>query len=62
MKTESIIKNKTYKFALRTIKLYKYLYDEKKEFTLSKQILRSGTSIGALVREAEFGVSQKKTL
>jgi four helix bundle protein len=59
MKTESVIKDKTYKFALRTIKLYRFLYDEKQEFTLSKQILRSGTSIGALVREAEFGQSKK---
>ena len=49
---ENIIQDKTKKFALRIIKLYKFLYSEKKEHTLSKQILRSGTSIGANVKEA----------
>ncbi|MDY0082656.1 MAG: four helix bundle protein [Ignavibacteriaceae bacterium] len=52
MKTENPIQIKSYKFALRVIKLYKYLIEEKKEFVLSKQILRSGTSIGANVEEA----------
>ena len=51
MKT-NIIKEKSYKFALRIIKLYKYLCDERKEFTLSKQILRSGTAVGAIIEEA----------
>ncbi|MFH1051211.1 MAG: four helix bundle protein [bacterium] len=51
MKT-NIIREKSYKFALRIIKLYKYLCDEKKEYTLSKQILRSGTAIGAIIEEA----------
>lgn len=55
---ESILKTKSYKFALRIIKLYQFLIKEKKEFVLSKQILRSGTSIGALIREAEFGQSR----
>ncbi len=49
---ENVLKTKSYKFALRIIKLYQYLTDEKKEFVLSKQILRSGTSIGANVEEA----------
>ncbi len=48
MKQENIIVDKTKKFALRIIKLYKYLTDQQKEFVLSKQILRSGTSIGAM--------------
>jgi four helix bundle protein len=55
---ESILKNKSYAFALETIKASKFLVANKKEFTLSKQILRSGTAIGALIREAEFGQSR----
>ena len=50
---ENAIKIKSFDFALRIIKLYKFLCDQKKEFVLSKQFLRSGTAIGALVREAE---------
>ena len=53
------LKEKSYLFALRIIKLSRYLSEEKKEFVVSKQILRSGTSIGALVREAEYGQSKK---
>ena len=52
-KKENIIATKSYNFALRIIKLYKYLVSEQKEFVLSKQILRSGTAIGALTKEAE---------
>ena len=48
---------KSKKFAVRIINLYKYLVNEKKEFVLSKQILRSGTSIGANVKEGEFAQS-----
>ena len=59
---DNVIKNKSYKFALRIIKLYKYLCDEKKEFVLSKQLLRSGTSIGANVEEAIGGISKKDFL
>jgi four helix bundle protein len=55
---ESILKIKSYKFALRIIKLAKFLNQEKKEFILSKQIIRSGTAVGALIREAEFGQSK----
>jgi four helix bundle protein len=50
---DNIVKNKSYGFALRVIKAYKFLSEEKREFVLSKQMLRSGTAIGALVREAE---------
>jgi len=57
MKKENIIKNKSYAFALRIVKAYKYLVDEKREFVLSKQMLRSGTAIGALVWEAEHAQS-----
>jgi hypothetical protein len=45
MKKDNLILNKTYSFALRIIKMYKYLIEVKKEFVLSKQVLRSGTSI-----------------
>lgn len=53
MKTrdDNIIEQKSKAFALRIIRLYKYLCDDKKEFVLSKQVLRSGTSIGANVKE-----------
>ena len=49
---ENIVLDKSKRFAVRIIKLYKYLCEEKKEFVLSKQILKSGTSIGANVRES----------
>ena len=48
---ESILKDKSYKFALRILKLNKYLNEAKREFVLSKQVLRSGTSIGANIIE-----------
>jgi len=50
--------HKSFAFALRVVKLARYLQDEKREFVLSKQVLRSGTSIGALVREAEHAESK----
>ena len=56
--TESVLKSKSYNFAVHIVKLSRFLSEEKKEFLLSKQILKSGTSIGALVREAEFAQSQ----
>lgn len=55
---ENILKVKSFDFALRIVKLYKYLQDEKKEFIMSKQLMRSGTSTGAMVREAEFAESK----
>jgi four helix bundle protein len=55
---ESPLKGKSYSFAIRIVKLCRYLNTEKKEFLLSKQLFRSGTEIGALVREAEFGQSK----
>lgn len=50
---ENIVKIKSFAFAVRIVKLYQYLREQKKEFVLSKQLLRSGTSVGAMVREAE---------
>lgn len=55
MKDENVIKDKSFAFAIRIVKLYNYLTNEKKEYVLSKQILRSGTSIGANIREAVVG-------
>lgn len=59
MKSDNIIQQKSYAFSVRIVQTYKYLCDEKKEFTLSKQLLRSGTSIGANVEEAIGGQSKK---
>jgi four helix bundle protein len=49
---QNIIKEKSFAFAIRIIKMYNFLKENKKEFILSKQLMRSGTSIGAMVREA----------
>ena len=56
---ENLILVKSKAFALRIIRLYKYLCDERKEFVLSKQVLRSGTSIGANAKEASLAQSKK---
>jgi four helix bundle protein len=58
MKSENIVQTKSYNFALKIIRIYKYLSQEKKEFVLSKQLLRSGTSIGANVEESIGGQSK----
>ncbi len=55
---ENPLRDKSYKFALRTVKLYKHLSEDKKEFVLSKQILRSGTSIGANIAEGSQAQSK----
>jgi four helix bundle protein len=55
---ESVLRDKSYQFALRIIKLYKFISTEKKEFVLSKQILRSGTSVGANIEEANQAQSK----
>ncbi|NME72170.1 four helix bundle protein [Flammeovirga aprica] len=55
----SIISDKSFQFAIRVVKLSKYLTAEKKEFILSKQLLRSGTSIGANISEGKYGESKK---
>lgn len=56
---ENIIQSKSYEFALKIVKLHKILTENKKEFVLSKQLLRSGTSIGANIEEAIGGQSEK---
>jgi len=55
---KSVLKDKSYAFAISIVELSRALQTDKREFVLSKQILRSGTSVGALVREAEFAQSK----
>lgn len=54
----NIVRNKSFDFAIRIVKLYQYLNNNKKEFILAKQLLRSGTSVGAMIREAEHAESK----
>lgn len=56
--SQNVIKIKSFAFALRLVKLFQFLTQEKKEYILSKQLLRNGTAIGALVREAEHAESK----
>jgi len=56
---KSILKDRSFAFAVRVIRLYQYLTETKKEYILSKQLLRSGTAIGALIREAQNVESPK---
>ena len=69
---ENVLRDKAFNFALRIVKLYQYLANEKKEFVISKQVLRSGTSIGANIEDAnqaqsetdfihKFSISQKES-
>lgn len=58
MKEDNIIKQKSFDFAVRVIKLYQYISNDKKEFILSKQILRSGTIVGTMIRESEHAQSK----
>ena len=58
----SIALEKSRKFAVRVYNLYKYLCKEKKEYVLAKQLLRSGTSIGANLSEAKYSISKKEFL
>ncbi len=55
---ENILKTKSFEFSIRIVNCYKFLVEEKKEYVLSKQLLRSGTSVGAMVREAEHAESK----
>jgi four helix bundle protein len=56
------VQQKSFAFAIRVVKVYKHLISEKKEFVLSKQLLRSGTSIGANIEESIGGQSEKDFL
>ena len=55
---ENVVRDKSFKFAIRIVKLSKHLVEQKREFVLSKQILRSGTAVGALIRESEHAESK----
>ncbi len=55
---KKVLETKTYAFAIRIVRLVQYLQNEKKEFVLSKQVLRSGTCIGAMTHESEFAQSK----
>lgn len=54
----NVLKDKSYLFAIRIVKFYQYMKEEKKEFIISKQVVRSGTAIGALIEEAVQGESK----
>ena len=62
MARDSVTLDKSKNFAIRIVRLYQYLCTEKKEFVLSKQLLKSGTSIGANLAEAIYGISDKDFL
>jgi len=62
MRKQNVLRDKNFAFALRIVKLYQYLKKSHNEFILSKQILRSGTSIGASIRESENAASPKDFL
>ena len=55
---ESILAVKSFDFAIRIVNVYKYLVETKKEYVLSKQLLRSGTSVGAMINEGTFAESK----
>ncbi|WP_425448024.1 four helix bundle protein [Dethiothermospora halolimnae] len=59
MKTDNAVREKTYNFALRIVKMYRYIVEEKKEYVISKQLLRCGTSIGANIEEGCSAQSRK---
>ena len=56
--SQSILKDKSFSFALEMVKLYQFLASEKKEYVLSRQLLRSGTSVGAMIRESKNAESK----
>lgn len=62
MKDDNTIKTKSEDFAVRIVGLYKYLVEKKSEYVMSKQMLRSGTSVGANISEALCGISRKDFL
>lgn len=58
MKEENVLEKKSYEFALRIVKMYRYLIEEQKEYVLSKQVLRSGTAVGANYAESQHAQSK----
>ena len=55
---ESVLKTKSFSFAVRIVRLFQFLQSEKKEYVLAKQLLRCGTSVGSMIREAEHAESK----
>lgn len=55
----NVVKEKSFSFSIRIVKLYQFLVSDKKEYVLSKQLLRSGTSVGAMIRESEHAETKK---
>ena len=55
---DNVVKNKSFDFAVRIVNLSKYLVEQKREYILSRQVLKSGTAIGALIRESEQAESK----
>lgn len=58
-KKENVVKNKSFAFSIRIVRLFQFLTEHQKEFILSKQLMRSGTSVGAMIREAEHAETKK---
>lgn len=58
VKRGNIVKEKSLSFAIRVVNLYRFLINDKKEYVLSKQLLKSGTSVGAMIREADHAESK----
>lgn len=56
--SNNTVKNKSFAFAVRIVRLYQFMTETKKEYVLSKQLLKSGTAVGALIREAEHAESK----
>ena len=56
---ENVVREKSFSFAVRIVRLYQFLKDDKKEYILAKQILRSGTSVGANIEEADSAISKR---
>lgn len=59
MKTENVVRDKSYAFAIKIVNIYRHLTEERKEYVLSKQLLRCGTSIGANIEEGIGGQSER---
>lgn len=62
MNGDNIVLDKSFEFSVRVVRVYQHLCSEHKEYVLSKQLLRSGTSIGANINEAQYAISKKEFL
>ena len=62
MNSDNVVLVKSFDFAIRIVRLYQYLCNESKEYTIAKQLLRCGTSIGANINEAQYAISKREFL